>query len=549
MNAKNALPWLAAVLIPVFYAVFYAPYGMDTTDFGYFYGYGWRVLNGQIPYRDFAYIKPALPLYWHALWMAATPEKWLVLGGKLGFMASMLASSWFGALYLAKIFDFNKLRLSLPPLATCGFVFGVHSFPAMPWHTPDGVLFASASLLAAVSGYPFPAGILAACALLCKQSFLFVPAAVLILLIVLKSGKKKICYFVFALALTVGLAIGWLIYNGAFAQFRAMTTGQLAIAEALDAGILIYLRQNWLIPLCALLPWAVLKLLKKSPPPPLSPCFVYLVFLAAWYIYNVFAQKTWIGFGASWPTLFMILGGIAAFFPGRLLEPWTRTPQKFAGSVGLCAALVVSWSVAVSGGYKIPAFFATPLVFSFFLFAPLFRTRVNALAWATLLCGLVMFGAGYRYPYVFPIRTLNFSDFKYDAGEIFPRASGVMVDGEMAAKLAELKQLRAKYGPGYKTLPGFTLSYFLNADYPVYGSDWLIDWEINGEIEKFYKEALDKELKIFMEKDQMDAVRADHYERAAYGIPQLIRKNWKIIDETPHFIVLEPPDSSGRRIK
>lgn len=533
---------VAAVLIPLFYAIFYAPYGMDTTDFGYFYGYGWRILNGQAPYRDFAYIKPALPLYWHAFWMSLTPEKWLVLGGKLGFMATMLGASWFGALYLNKIFDLSKLRLSLPLLATCGFVFGVHSFPAMPWHTPDGVLFASASLWSAASGFCFVAGLLACCAFLCKQSFLFAPAAIFILIIILKRDKRALILYILACSLALGLAAGWLVANDAFSQFRAMTTGQLAISEALDAGALIYLRQNWLIPLGALVPWIVCLLVKKRVPSLLSPCFAYIFILTIWYIYNVFDQKTWIGFGASWPTFFMLLGGAAVLLPGRFLDPWTRRAPRFAGSVGLGAALLVAWSAAISGGYKIPAFFAVPLVFSFFLFGPLFGLKINALAWTTLLCGLVMFWVGYRYPYVFPVRPLQFSDFKRDAGEIYPRASGVIIDEEMAEKLAELKALRVKYGSNYKTLPGFTLAYFLNGDYPVYGSDWLIDWEINGETDKFYKELLDKKLKVFMEKDQMDAERADNYERAGYGVPQLVRKNWKVIDETPRFIVLEPPD-------
>ena len=91
--------WAAAVLTPLAYLLFYTPYGMDTTDFGYFYGYAWRILEGQVPYRDFYYIKPALPLYWHAFWMWLTPENVNVLAGKAGFVAGMLAASWFAALF------------------------------------------------------------------------------------------------------------------------------------------------------------------------------------------------------------------------------------------------------------------------------------------------------------------------------------------------------------------------------------------------------------------------------------------------------------------
>ena len=111
---KSAAAKFTAILVPLAYLVFYTPYGMDTTDFGYFYAYPWRILEGQIPYRDFFYIKPALPLYWHAFWLWLTPEKWQVLAGKAGFVVSMLASSWLGALTLGKMFNLRQIGLPLP---------------------------------------------------------------------------------------------------------------------------------------------------------------------------------------------------------------------------------------------------------------------------------------------------------------------------------------------------------------------------------------------------------------------------------------------------
>ncbi len=75
----------------------------------------------------------------------------------------------------------------------------------------------------------------------------------------------------------------------------------------------------------------------------------------------------------------------------------------------------------------------------------------------------------------------------------------------------------------------------------VLGSDWLIDWEINGQVDRVYQELLDKNLTVFMERDQLDTQKADAYDRAGYGVPQRVRKNWKIVDETPHFVVFQRP--------
>lgn len=543
MKNKAAFAWAAAIIVPLAYLFLYTPYGMDTTDFGYFYGYGWRILNGEMPYRDFSYIKPAFPLYWHALWMFLTPENLLVLGGKAGFWLTMLLTSWFGSLFLARICDLGKMNLPLPLLATCAFVFGVHSFPHMPWHTPDGVMFSSTALLGAACGHPVISGIAATCALLCKQSFLFIPVAILALFLAGANSKKNASLFLLTVFFLLCLVWAWLYANDAWIPFRKMTTGQLAVSEALDAGIYIYLRQNWIIPLLALAPWLCARFLKLKIPALLTPGYCYPAILAAWYIYRVFSTREWLGFGFSWPTLFMLLGAACVLRPRIFLLPFKIETNSLPYTViGLGSALLTAWSAAISGGYKIPAFFAAPLVLSFLLFQPLFRTSIYRVAWWTLICGLAMFWCGYQYPYTFPQRPLAFADFKYDAGNIYPRASHVMVDRVMYEKLRDFKQLRAKYGPRYKTLPGFTLSYFLEADTPVYGSDWLIDWEINGEVNRLYQELLDKKLVVFMEKDQMDTVKADAYERASYGVPQLVRKNWRIVEETPHFAVFIPPD-------
>ena len=535
----------AAVLVPLAYVLFYTPYGMDTTDFGYFYGYAWRILEGQIPYRDFHYIKPALPLFWHAFWMWLTPENINVLAGKAGFAASLLAASWFSALFLNRIFRLDALGVPLSLLATCGFVWGVHSFPHMPWHTADGILFASGALWAAASGLPFLAGLLAACTMLCKQSFLLFPPALVLLAWVLDGRRSALRALVGWLA-TLALAYALLHCAGALPAFKRLTTGPLDINEALDAGIFIYLRQCWWMPGLALLPLAAARLLRKPLPEALRPGYVYLALLAGWYIHEALHTRGWIGYGISWPTLFVLLGGICTLAPRVFLTPLLRAPAahpRLLAGIALGVALLVSWSVAISGGYKIPAFFAVPLIFAFLLVHARLGGNARRLAWCSLAAGLLMFGAGYQYPYVFPVRPMPRAALTLDAGQIYPKAGGVLVDAEMFAKLAELKELRAKYGPNYKTMPGFSFAYYLNNDRPVYRSDWLIDWEINAETDTLYQELLDRDITVFMERDQMDAVRADAYDRARYTVPQKVRHAWRIVEETPHFVVFSPPQA------
>lgn len=536
--------WLAAILIPLAWLLLFTPYGMDTTDFGYFYGYGWRILNGQIPYRDFTYIKPAFSLYWHAGWMWLTPEKYIILGGKIGFLASILASAWFCSLFLKNQFNFSSLSLPLPLLATTGFIFGIHSFPHMPWHTADGILFSSLSLW--LSGWqPFLAGIASACAMGCKQSFLPVPCIIL-LLIYFGSSKRQSLIFALGLGLTLASFWAFLLLTGAWPGFKSMTTGQLDIKEALDACILIYFRQNWLLPLLACVPLFIAKVAKKEIKSCFLPGTIYICLLTVAYLYKLEDEKTWIGFGLSWPTLFISLGAICLIFPKYFLLPCSRETGSnwVLPGLAMASSLVCGWCVAISGGYKSPAMFAVPGLFAFFLIHARLGGNARKLAWLTLVCGMIMFASAYQYPYTFPQRPLSRADLIYDAGQAYPVAHGVKIDKDMLERLQELKILRQKYGENYKTLPGFTLSYFLNRDYPLYESDWLIDWEINGASESFYKSLLDKNMTVFMEKDQLDAKQADAYERAGYTVPQLVRKNWKVVEETPHFVVFQRPDAT-----
>lgn len=545
-----------AFLVPAAYAVFYAPYGMDTTDFGYFYGQPWRILQGEVPYRDFAYITPPVALYWHAFWLRVTPDGISVLAGKISFLAEMLAAAWMGTFYLNRVFDLKLLGLPLSLLATAGFVWGVHAFPPMPWHTVDGLFFGSAALLAGICGFSSLAGLLAGLCMFVKQSFLFVPVATALMIFVCRPKRETIFCL---LGTGFVLLANWLLLHrlNAWDAFCSQTTGQLDIREALQGGIFIYLTQNPVLPALAAAPFLFQRLLRRfrgtSAPLPfvLQPVPFYFCLLAAVYIHDVLRQKAWTGYGDSWPTLFMVIGGACLIFPAFFLKdtlqkryvPCANAPLLRAG-VALGSALLLSWSTGISGGYKIPAFGALPLLFCALLVHRRLQgmSSVRACAMLALVAGLAMFRAGYEYPYVFPLRPMPRSSLVHDAGEIYPKASGVYVDAEMLGKLRELRELRLKYGPDYKTLPAFPLAYFLNDDRPVYPAEWLMDWQIGGRVEEFYRQLEERDITVLMEKDQIGVASPDAYASRRYSVPLRVAENWRKVEETRYFVVLRRPE-------
>jgi hypothetical protein len=542
---------------------------MDSTDFGFFYGYPWRLLQGQVPYRDFYFITPPAALYWHAFWLALTPDGITVLAGKLGFLAELAAASWMGALYLARVFDCERMELPLPLLAALGFVWSVHCFPPMPWHTVDGVFFGSASLLAGISGWPVLAGVCASVCMLTKQSFLLVPAALAVMVFFCRARKRETLFCLAGTALAVSIHYAALSCFGAWEAFRDQTTGQLDVNEALKAGIGIYLAQNWLLPGLAFAPhalWRVLALFPRLFPACPAPAFcrrlaqtpvplflqpfpLYFIILTGVYIRMAQEARGWIGFGDSWPTFLMVVGGLCVVFPSAfLLEglkdgvQGLRPPSPARASVALGAALALSWSAGISGGYKIPAFCALPLVFCAVSAHVRLGGRARTAAWVMLVCGLVMFRVGYEYPYVFPVRPMPRAGLVHDAGQVYPKASGVYVDGEMLAKLRDLRALRERYGARYKTLPAFPLAYFLNNDVPVYPAEWVMDWWIAGRVEENYRVLAERDIVVFMERDQMHVESPDAYASRRYSVPIRVREAWRKVDETEHFIVFKRPE-------
>jgi hypothetical protein len=344
----------------------------------------------------------------------------------------------------------------------------------------------------------------------------------------------------------------------AWEAFRLQTTGQLDIREALQSGIFIYLTQNPVPPVLAMAPFILAHLLRRCKnfgglPLVLQPVPFYFCLISATYIHDALRQQTWIGYGDSWPTLFMLIGCCCVFFPALFLKDILKEVENrntggkplLRASIALGAVLLLSWSTGVSGGYKIPAFGALPLLFC----AMLAHRRLSsakdlrACAALALAAGLVMFRVGYEYPYVFPQRPMPRSSLVHDAGAIYPKAGGVYVDAEMLGKLRDLRELRNKYGPGYKTLPAFPLAYFLNGDRPAYPAEWLMDWQIGGRVEKFYNLLQDREIIVFMEKDQAGIVAPDAYASRRYSVPLRVIENWRLIEDTEYFFVLQSPES------
>ncbi|MFH1868403.1 MAG: hypothetical protein ABH843_05485 [Candidatus Omnitrophota bacterium] len=148
--------------------------GFNLTDNGYIMAYSRRILNGQIPHRDFIYICPAGSPFLH------TPS--VFFGGNYAFWLSRLFV-WFqfASIAWAWIYIIDKFlggvfnRAEKFSFGLIGFALSAHNFPIMSWTTIDGLFLASAGIAFCASklqNLKFLGYLLLGSSYLCRQSFL-----------------------------------------------------------------------------------------------------------------------------------------------------------------------------------------------------------------------------------------------------------------------------------------------------------------------------------------------------------------------------------------
>ena len=48
------------ILLPIIFLLIFGRFGLEDADSGFIVGMGWRIFNGEIPYRDFYYVRPII---------------------------------------------------------------------------------------------------------------------------------------------------------------------------------------------------------------------------------------------------------------------------------------------------------------------------------------------------------------------------------------------------------------------------------------------------------------------------------------------------------
>jgi len=540
MLPQRTYPFLFFAIV-LAYCLLYAPYGINETDGGFLSGMAWQVLSGKTIYHDIVYVRPPLPVWLRALEIQILPEAWSVLGERYIFYFKVALYTWLASDLLAKG-SFRWL------LAMFGFVVSVHTYPACAWHTIDGILFSVLALWLYVKGTrtgSVLAGISFVAALLCKQSFFPLLVAFPVIFLVWDHARKKqrlIGFFV-STSVCIILFFNYLYQNNTLENFMLMTGSSASGGQALQHGIIDYLRIKPALAIISLLfLFPAIRWFWKQHKPGIAEITwrLWLAFLLGSYVLDFWIRQEFTAPFSQARLLF--LTGVA--YAGWQKSEWLkqqngrfffkfRLPESLAI---LLLLLAISWSAAVSWGYNLPILFATPWVFTTFEISRLLRAaqhRNTFPKWIQLVVLIILLGVA-RFGYEYAYRDGTRSEMTVHLGTIFPKLHGIYSSPATAALYRDLQDLSQRYGPDFAVLPAFPQAHFLTNTVPPLPLDWVVQREMNGANQLVVNILKEKKPVLFIEKSFADTISSD----PEMELTRHVLETGKVLEETPHFWIV-----------
>lgn len=520
--------WVFTVLIAVAYTAIYGRHGLNGQDDGFILGLAYRIKLGQIPYEDFLYIRPPGSPLLHALLTAWVPENYEVLFERFLFYLFVALSCHLSTLVLDRHFDLGRLRLSPWVLTPLFIAFSIQSFPPMPWHTTDGIAFSSAGIFligCAPAAWGVPLAAVAFClAALCKQSFLFMPAAGLLYAGAVH-GRRLTVAFATTAGATLGVFVLWAAHLGVLDEFARQAAAGTSPVSLLFAGFVSYFAGYSRLVVPGALAWVILDRLSAGVRGTslrlhwLPYCVAGCISLGSLlhFLHKRTFEAPWLNHPAF---LFLVTGAALLYGLAGRTASWT---------LGLMLGL--SWCASLSWGYPTPALYSAPLLFGGLLVASRYlHANLRYLSLTLLGMSLAVQAVAYQFPYMEAPR----AKLQFDLGEVFPKLSGIRSSEENYAKHAELRALRDRFGGDFTVLPGMPLAHYLTGTVPVLPVDWARNAECGDGTSELIQALETTAAPVFLEKGSVFVCRGGP---ACSDVAAHVRDRWTVVHEGAFFDV------------
>ncbi|MFN8393238.1 MAG: hypothetical protein U0176_01045 [Bacteroidia bacterium] len=537
-SPKSKAAFYIFASLPLVYFLLFGFHGMDAADRGFIPALAYRILGGEVIYRDFFYVRPPLTPYLHTLEMALLPDTWEMIGYRLVYYVFMWLPIYWSIRALERYVDFGKMGVSPWILGAMGYALSLHNFFAAPWHTVDGIFFAALGFYAMTrSSRPLHVGLGLFClglSALTKQPFGVVPFIGVGLAVFLHGWRQGLLGTV----VTAGLAgIGFAVVEFAltpgysfFSEMLAQITGSTSLNEMRWGGYQLYIRPAVIAFGPGLVIWLVLK-------------FAFKKSFNGWPM-AIYTLLGLVAVGAGMLAVTIQYGGFvqpktgfihALVFCGGAIAGLTFIRRDRKAMALLLAMTGVAWASGISWGYAIPVLYCFPAVFAVAYFiSHIAEFRAPSWYWTgAMVVVLGCMGALNLYVYHDGKR----SEITHDLGEVFPKLSHIKAGPEQFANYSELKMLIGKYPQPYTVLPSLPLAHYLTDTKAPLPVDWAHDAEVNYDrgIGKLISTLEASNSMVFVMREELYRAEEDGHYRCS--TLRHVLDHWDRVDSTSAFYV------------
>ena len=515
----------------------YASLGFSPMDEGYMLSGSRRLLDGQLPHRDYVSLRPVLTQALHAHFLLWAGDR-LMWWSRLAPLVQMALASWIWVGLLDRAFGVFAGRFRRWCLAFLAFMTGLHTFPLMPWNSIDGFFLMTlgiAGCLVLPSRGRWVALVCLGLAPLTRQNFLL---ALPLLVLALGEGRRvRSWLFAFLPSLLYGLLL--LLGGGlpdAIAQNRSHQSYFLPTAFAFFGRSFELTRPGLLVGATA---GALLACFRN---PSLRRIGVGL--LLGGLAYAIFTlPRYYAGTVHSW----FLMGAVVG------LTPFVFRGERLRLAI---LALIVAWSVALSAGYPTPSLGCGPLalLLAAAAFTGLMQEEpVRARELTALAAGLLLLAAVCQFHKA--RTTMVYFDWpapylRHDLGGVLRGATGIRTNPNTFAYVAGIDEAvkwaqRARPDSAVGMVPDLSQFWVTFPRPNPLSSDWPIDGELlNDRVrERLRREVLDCRGRVVFVvakyRGETMSIRPTPFRPGKSVVVDTLLGNYRLIHETPFCWVVE----------
>lgn len=480
------LNWFKILLLsflPIFYVFFIGRFGLEDSDSGFIVGMGWRIVNGELPYKDFFYVRPPISIYLSSLYLRLTPVYGQVLVLRLINNFQLLIQVFLTVFILNKNYNFKNLNIDIYKFSLLCYFITLSGTLYFQWHTTDGIFFAVLgifiiSFLKKNNYAYFFSGILFCLSMLTKQNFIMIPILGIIF-VFLKEG------FIKTVLTTLGVITGlfsfylYLFNNNLIDDYLLLTVGASNLKDLFIAGIAYYFVRHEYLFLYVIIVFfsffLYLKFIKKSISVNIKISNQSVIFFILIFILLIFS--------VSYVLIFESNERVIAY--DRILPVIVFTSffylfifnkDSFKNHYALLLLLGFSWCSSISWGGMTPIMYFTPVIFStYYLLKIHTKSLDNKYLNKVIYFMIIVISVA---QVIVPYRNGFFWKNHNDGAILSSKLAFIKVNNDFFNKHSEFKIILNKYKKStiLPSMPGSSYLYDVNNPFII---DWAMDVESN----------------------------------------------------------------------